>query len=290
MPRVKKQRLKRRRDGRYCCKYHGMQFMGWTEDEALAAREEYKRQESEQIYLRSDQQTVGDYASYWLPIHKADVKPNTLKAYTSILSNVIPPIEHLRLCDVTSDDVAQMFSKLKGKSASYIHKSRILLTAIFQSAVDAGTGPFLMMSLAVHGVEAVAELKALLVEDALIHEAVDRHIGNGLDRESTQDRNDQQARDKIHEGAGHQNDQPLPPGRIVEGSGVVALLVLALHGAVAADWQQAQRIEGLPSLRLQELRAHVDGVFVHLHARELGRDEMAELMDGDQEAENQNSK
>ena len=47
MPRIKKQHLKRRADGRYCCKYHGIQFMGNTEDEALRAREEYKRAEAE---------------------------------------------------------------------------------------------------------------------------------------------------------------------------------------------------------------------------------------------------
>lgn len=138
MPRIKKQRLKRRKDGRYCCKYHGIQFMGWTEGEALAARDEYKRQETEQQYLRSDQQTVGAYAEYWLPIHKADVKPNTLNAYRSILAHVLPPISALRLCDVTSDDIALTFSRLAGMSASYIHKARILTTAIFQSAVDAG--------------------------------------------------------------------------------------------------------------------------------------------------------
>lgn len=138
MPRIKRQRLKRRSDGRYCCKYHDIQFMGNTEEEALQAREEYKRQEAERIYMRSDQQTVKDYADYWLPIHKADVKDSTFNAYKSILAHVLPPIADLRLSEVTSDDIAEMFSKLKGMSASYIHKARILTTAIFQSAVDAG--------------------------------------------------------------------------------------------------------------------------------------------------------
>ena len=45
MPRPKKQRLKQRADGRYRCRYHGQDFYGATEAEALAAREEYKRQE-----------------------------------------------------------------------------------------------------------------------------------------------------------------------------------------------------------------------------------------------------
>ena len=42
MPRVKKQHLKRRADGRYRCKYNGVQFYGATEEETLAAREAYK--------------------------------------------------------------------------------------------------------------------------------------------------------------------------------------------------------------------------------------------------------
>ena len=42
MPR---QTLKQRPDGRYACKYKGKFFYGATQTEALAAREEYKRQE-----------------------------------------------------------------------------------------------------------------------------------------------------------------------------------------------------------------------------------------------------
>lgn len=137
MPRPKKQHLKRRADGRYTCRYKDKYFMGNTEEEALAAREEYKRQETERAYMRSDQQTVGDYARYWLPIHKADVRQTTFNGYQSILNHILPPIENTRLCDVTTDDIAEMFSKLKGMSASYIHKARILMTEIFQSAVDA---------------------------------------------------------------------------------------------------------------------------------------------------------
>ena len=138
MPRPKRQRLKRRKDGRYCCTYHGKQFLGRTEDEAFAKREEYKRQLAAERYLRSDQQSVGEYADYWLPVHKADVTPNTLHGYQSILAHVLPPIADMTLAEITTDDIAEVFARLSGMSASYIHKARILLKAIFQSAVDAG--------------------------------------------------------------------------------------------------------------------------------------------------------
>lgn len=138
MPRVKKQHLKRRADGRYCCKYNGIQFMGNTEDEALQAREEYKRAERDNAIVRRDQQTVAEYAAYWLPVHKAGVKPATFNGYASILEHAISPIANKPLYMLTSDDIAEAYSKLTGRSASYIHKSKILISAMLDSAADAG--------------------------------------------------------------------------------------------------------------------------------------------------------
>ena len=136
MPRIKKQHLKRRKDGRYCCVYHGIQFMGATEEEAFQKREEYKRGN----VIRTNQ-TVGEYAEYWLPIHKASVKPNTYNAYVSVLNKAVEPISGVLLQKVTTDDIAEAFAALSGKSASYIHKAKILLTEILDSAVDAGYLP-----------------------------------------------------------------------------------------------------------------------------------------------------
>ena len=138
MPRVKKQRLKQRADGRYCCKYHGIQFMGNTEDEALQAREAYKRAEADGALIRRDQQTVGEYAQYWLPIHKSGVKPSTFNGYASILEHAITHMAKKQLAAITSDDVAECYADLSGRSASYIHKAKNLITAMLDSAADAG--------------------------------------------------------------------------------------------------------------------------------------------------------
>lgn len=137
MPRQKKQVLKARRDGRFCCKYHGIQFMGNSSDEALAARDEYKRQEAAGESVRQ-RATLGAYAAQWLPVHKAGVKQTTYNGYVSILESFIAPAAAVPLDQLSTDDVAGLYSKLVGKSASYIHKARILLTAILDSAVDAG--------------------------------------------------------------------------------------------------------------------------------------------------------
>ena len=134
MSRPKKQRLKQRKDGRYCCTYHGVQFMGSTEEEALAKREAYKNG----LSAPRSAYTLGSYTAYWLPIHKASVRPSTYNTYVSILTKVISPMANVPLHDLTSDDIAKLFADLNGYSASYIHKARILVAEILDSAADAG--------------------------------------------------------------------------------------------------------------------------------------------------------
>ena len=45
MPRQKKQRLKRRSDGYFVCRYKNQWFYSMDEDDCLAQREEFKRLE-----------------------------------------------------------------------------------------------------------------------------------------------------------------------------------------------------------------------------------------------------
>ena len=62
MPRAKKQHLTKRKDGRYCCKYHGIQFFGRTEDEAFRAREAYINSG-----IVPSVYTVGTYCAHSIP-------------------------------------------------------------------------------------------------------------------------------------------------------------------------------------------------------------------------------
>ena len=135
MPRIKRQHLKRQKDGRFYCKYQGIMFSGNTEDEALEKREEYKRTQRRAVRVN---QTFGEYAAYWLPIHKAGVKDSTYNAYASILTTVSKPISGIYLQAMTPDHIAGAFALIADKSASYIHKARILITEILDSAEDAG--------------------------------------------------------------------------------------------------------------------------------------------------------
>jgi len=131
--RVKRFHYKKGADGYYHAKVQGHHIKARTEDEL-----ERKKVEYEKTLTVTAPQTLSEYAEYWLPIHKATVKPSTYNGYISVLQRVLEPIAGILLNQLTSDHVAEAYAALKGKSASYIHKAKILLTEILDSATDAG--------------------------------------------------------------------------------------------------------------------------------------------------------
>lgn len=133
MPR---QTLKQRPDGRYACKYKGKFFYGATQTEALAAREEYKRQEKSGI--NAAPVTVGEYAARWLPVHKASVGTKTYNDYAKQLDTLCKCIGDRLLREVTPSDIKAVFSHYLGYSESTIRRTRILFLALFESAVADG--------------------------------------------------------------------------------------------------------------------------------------------------------
>ena len=138
MPRQKRQHLKRRKDGRFCCVYHGHQFMGLTEDEAFEKREEFKRQERREGYIRENP-TVGQYAERWLPIHKAGVRASTYNENEVHLEKLCAVIGNLYVRDVKPSNVKEVYStQYLGLSDSYIKHARSLFAALFESAVEDG--------------------------------------------------------------------------------------------------------------------------------------------------------
>ena len=133
MPRQKKQVLKQRKDGRFCCKYQGVQFFGRTSDEALAAREAYKRGERASA---QDAPTVGEYIDKWLPLHKAGVSDKCYDDYAKQLEALLPAIGEKPLNEVTVDDAAQVWAHYAGYSASTIHRAKMLYVALFDTAIE----------------------------------------------------------------------------------------------------------------------------------------------------------
>ena len=72
--------------------------------------------------------------------------------------------------------------------------------------------------------------------------------------------------------------------------GVIAVPLLPFHGAVAADGDTPQRIQGLPNLLLPQNRTHKQRELIDLNPGGLGREKMAKLVDKDQQTEQDNCK
>lgn len=131
MPRQKK--LKKRKDGRYRCKYHDLYFYGSTPEEAADARDEYKRQEK--LGLTGDQ-TVADYALPWLKRTFPAVADSTYHGLAIHLQHLIDTIGNKKISEVLPSDIKQVYSDhYKGLSNSYIKSAKQLYCSLFDSAV-----------------------------------------------------------------------------------------------------------------------------------------------------------
>lgn len=138
MPRQKKQHLKRRKDGRFACRYKDQWFYGFTEDEALQAREEYKKLEAIGEKPKA-LTTVYDYASRWLPIAKPNVTEKTYHENATLINKLLDVVGQVPINEVVPSQIKNVFSlKFKGLSASYIKTARQLYIALFDAAMADG--------------------------------------------------------------------------------------------------------------------------------------------------------
>ena len=133
MPRKKKETLKRRKDGRFKCKYHGIQFYGETPEEAFAARDEYKEREQAGFTSRV---TVSEYALPWLERAYPAVADSTYTGLAIHLQHLIDEIGDKQMLDVIPSDIKRVYSvQYKGLSNSYIRSAKQLYCALFDSAL-----------------------------------------------------------------------------------------------------------------------------------------------------------
>ena len=132
MPREKKPTLKRRKDGRFRCVYHGMQFYGSTPEEAFAARDEYKLSSQKGFSSRS---TVGEYALPWLKRCYPSVADSTYTGLAIHMQHLIDCIGEKSLAEVIPSDLKQVYAdQYRGLSNSYIRSAKQLFCALFDSA------------------------------------------------------------------------------------------------------------------------------------------------------------
>ena len=131
MPREKKPTLKRRKDGRYKCKYHDLQFYGSTPEEAFAARDEYRRQEASGFRRK----TVSEYALPWLKRSYPSVRDSTYTGLAIHLQHLIDSIGEMQLTEVLPSDIKQVYTDhYTGLSNSYVRAAKQLYCALFDSA------------------------------------------------------------------------------------------------------------------------------------------------------------
>lgn len=136
MPREKKPRLKRRKDGRYKCKFQGVQFYGNTPEEAFALREAYKESVNRGFSSRT---TVIDYSLPWLKRTFPTVANSTYTGLAIHLQHLVDSIGGKRIAEVVPSDIKAVYSThYAGLSASYAKSARQLYCSLFDSAVADG--------------------------------------------------------------------------------------------------------------------------------------------------------
>lgn len=139
MPRQKKQVLKKRKDGRYACRYKNQWFYHTDPEECLKLREQFKEEERRgriAVYF------VSEYAEKWLELTYPNANPKTydsIKRHVKILSNAIGdlPVSSVRPSDIKSI-YASHYKKL---SHEYIKQAKQVFCGVFDSAVADGLIP-----------------------------------------------------------------------------------------------------------------------------------------------------
>ena len=81
--------------------------------------------------------TVKEYCEKWLLMQSANVRATTLIDYTSKVNrHIIAPLGHMKMAEVTADDIKMALVPVSKKSASIYKSVNIILKCIFNSAED----------------------------------------------------------------------------------------------------------------------------------------------------------
>lgn len=139
MPRAKKQRLKRRKDGYFVCRYKDQWFYSLDEADCLAQREEYKRLEKSGEAELLAGPTVQQYADGWIKRAYPAVAETTMAGLKIHLKKLTDCIGSVLVADVKPSDIKTVYSeKYSGMSNSYIKAGKQLLCALFDATVADG--------------------------------------------------------------------------------------------------------------------------------------------------------
>lgn len=136
MPREKRQRLKKRADGYYVCRYKNQWFYSLDEDEALEMRKEYKRLERLQL---ASVPTVKEFGEKWIDRAYPSVAATTKTGLKIHLKKLTGAIGDKLITEVKPSDIKAIYGEAYiGMSNSYIKAGKQLFCALFDSAVADG--------------------------------------------------------------------------------------------------------------------------------------------------------
>ena len=135
MPRQKKITLKKRKDGRYRCKYKDQQFYGNSPEEADARRQQYIDDEKKGF----KRQKVHEYALPWLKRTYPAVAESTYTGLAIHLQHLIDEIGEMQVSEVVPSNIKEVYAKhYKNLSNSYIRSAKQLYCSLFDSAMADG--------------------------------------------------------------------------------------------------------------------------------------------------------
>lgn len=134
---MKRQKMAKRKDGRYVCKYKGKFFYGATQREAQQKRDEYRRMIEAGIKEEAAGLTVKAYASRWVSTYKAHLTDGPYNTHVRMLNRFFDHdgIGERRMQDIDTIDIQSFYNTAKGKSYSYICDMRDTIKGLFKYAV-----------------------------------------------------------------------------------------------------------------------------------------------------------
>ena len=136
MPREKKPKPTKRKDGRYVCRYKDQYFYSTDPDDCIRQREEYKQAEK---HGRIASYFVTEYANSWFDRAYPNIAPSTKKGLKTHLQTLINAIGDRPVSEVKPSDIKGIYSdNYSGLSNSYIKAAKQLYCALFDSAVADG--------------------------------------------------------------------------------------------------------------------------------------------------------
>ena len=139
MPREKKIRPTKRKDGRYVCRYKGQYFYSSDPDDCIAQREQFKELERRGRIMPY---FVTEYALKWLDNAYPNANPRTranVKTHVEKLNNAIGS---LPVSDVRPSDIKTIYAThYADLSNDYIKQAKRVFCAVFDSAVADGLIP-----------------------------------------------------------------------------------------------------------------------------------------------------